>query len=135
MKIFFVCLGLMVFMGCAKLEHLDQLLTLKDLSDEGDRLDKYVQAQDSKFELLVGAVKKNTLKRNSHKNKILKIFGDPVYTEEISKDGQKVQQWLYRYAKNFFDGEKVYLYFDARENLIDYEYIPAVAARAVNSKE
>ncbi len=132
--IFFICLGLTVFMGCAKLEHLDQLLTLKDLSEEGDRLDKYVEAQNRKFDLLVEAIKSEKLRHYSHKNKILKAFGDPVYVEEITKDGQPVERWLYRYAKDFFNGEKVTIYIDENNKLMDWEYIPAAVVKLEDPK-
>ncbi len=115
---------LLVVVGCAKLEHLDQLLTLKDLSEEGDRQDRYVENQDHKFELLLEAVQSNALSQDTHQKKILQKFGDPIYREEITRDGQGVEKWLYRYTKEFFDSEKVYLYFDREGKLINWEYLP-----------
>ncbi len=115
---------LLVVTGCAKLEHLDQLLTLKDLSEEGDRQDRYVENQDHKFELLLEAVQSNALSQDTHQKKILQKFGDPIYREEITRDGQGVEKWLYRYTKEFFDSEKVYLYFDREGKLINWEYLP-----------
>lgn len=124
-RMFVVVFGLMLLAGCAKLEHLDQLLTLKDLSEEGDSQDRYTEGQDRKFGLLVEAVQSKTLKLYSHKNKIIKTFGDPAFVEEVTENGQEVEKWLYRYTKEFFDSEKVYLYFDHEGKLINWEYIPA----------
>ena len=100
-------------------------MTLKDLSEEGDSQDRYAEGQDHKFGLLVEAVKSKTLKLYSHKNKIIKTFGEPVFVEEVTRDGQGVEKWLYRYTKEFFYSEKVYLYFDHEGKLINWEYIPA----------
>ena len=125
LNILMMSLGFILLVGCVKLEHLDELLTLKDLSQEGDAQDRYAQEQDHKFELLVEAIKSKTLKAHSHKNKIIKIFGEPIFAEKMIQDGQETQKWLYRYMKKFFDSEKVYLYFDHEEKLIHWEYIPA----------
>lgn len=118
----FLFVGLIYLTGCAKLQHLDQLLTLKDLSEEQDKLGRHIEQQDQKFELLVQAVKANQLERYPGKRHILKRFGEPVYSRPIERNGQALELWLYRYSTQFFDSEKVYLYFDSSDRLVDWEY-------------
>ena len=112
----------MVFGGCAKVQHLDQLLTLKGLADEQAMLGRYVEAQDQKFELMIEEVKAGTLDQYLNKRKILKVFGDPIYIKHVSKNDQELESWLYRYSTEFFDSEKIYLYFDSDDNLVESQY-------------
>lgn len=109
--------------GCVKLEYLDQLLTLKDLSDEQARLGRYVAAQDAGFEALVKAVQDKTLKEGVGQGWVRRKFGDPVYTEGVTEDGQTLQKWVYRYATQAFDSPKVYLYFNQAGALLRWESI------------
>lgn len=111
--------------GCAKLEHLQELLTLKDMSDEQDRLDRYVKEQDKKFEELIAAVKSESIKNYSNNKIILKAFGEPIMREKITQNGQEMESWLYRYAKIYFGSEKVYLQFNPSGELVSWEYVPA----------
>lgn len=112
----------MVFGGCAKVQHLDQLLTLKGLADEQAMLGRYVEAQDQKFELMIEEVKAGTLDQYLNKRKILKVFGDPIYIKHVSKNDRELESWLYRYSTEFFDSEKIYLYFDSDNNLVESQY-------------
>ena len=123
-KVIFLIIASIVLAGCAKLQHLDQLLTLKGVADEQGRLDAYVEKQDSKFKSLLKAVEDKSISHYSKKETIVRKFGDPVYCEDIQKDNQPAEFCLYRYAKKYFNSEKVYFYFDAKGNLFNWEYIP-----------
>ena len=116
-------IGLLTLSGCAKLSHMDQLLTLKGLADEQSQMKKYVQEQDRKFDLMLNEVKAGTLDDYSNERKVLRTFGEPVFKEHVSEDGQELELWLYRYATEFFGSDKVYLYFDKDGNLVKSEYI------------
>ncbi len=111
--------------GCAKLRHLDQLLTLKDLSDEQDRLERHIQTQDEKFELLVKAVQDGTIVRYKNQKSLRRHFGEPVYTQKITQDGRLLDLWVYRYTTKFFDSPKVQLYLDSSGQLIRWDYLGA----------
>lgn len=113
----------MLLSGCAKIQHMDQLLTLKSLADEQTQLNKYTEGQDKKFELLLVEVKAGTLKRYPTKKQILRAFGDPVYARGVLKDGRALESALYRHSTNFFGAEKIYLYFDADGNLVQSEHV------------
>ena len=53
--------------GCAKLAHLDQLLTLKAVSEEQGSMDAYVEKQDKKFRALLQAVQDKSIEHYSRK--------------------------------------------------------------------
>lgn len=118
-------MGLMVLSGCAKIKHLDQLLTLKSLADEQTRMGEYVKEQDQKFDLMLEEMKAGTLDQYLTKRKIVRTFGDPIYARNVHKDDVELEVLLYRYAAEFFGTEKIYLYFDSDENLVKSEYVEA----------
>jgi hypothetical protein len=113
----------MLLSGCAKLRHMDQLLTLKGLADEQAQLKKYTEGQDKKFESLLAEMEAGTLDRYATKKKILRAFGDPVYSRAVLKDGRALESVLYRRPTNFFGAEKIYLYFDADGALVQSEHV------------
>ncbi|HBR14864.1 MAG TPA: hypothetical protein DD723_04880 [Candidatus Omnitrophica bacterium] len=124
-NIIMVMAGLVLFSGCAKLAHLDQLLTLKELSEEGDALQKHVEEHDKKFDLMLAEVKADTLKTYPDEKSFLAAFGEPVYKKTERKDGQDGEVWLYRQAKHTPDAEKVYVYFNASGNLREWRHVPS----------
>jgi len=109
--------------GCAKISHLDQLLTLKGLADEQVQMGKQIDEQDQKFEMMLEEVKAGTLNQYLNKKLIVQEFGEPIYIKSVNKNEQQMEVWLYRYAAEFFGAEKIYLYFDSDENLINSEYM------------
>jgi len=109
--------------GCAKVAHLQELLTLKAASDNGEEQKQFVVAQDKRFESLLEKVKNNQLGEYTNRKSIYRAFGEPIFVKEIQRDGQLQEQWLYRYATKFFDSPKVYLYFDPAGKLIDWQYV------------
>ena len=124
------------FCGCAKLAHIDQLLTLKNLSDEQGRQEQYVEAQDKKFQLLLEAVKDKSIERYKSKGSIVRKFGEPVFCEARQKDGGTIDFCLYRYAKKFFDSQKVYFYFDPKGKLIEWQYLsPSELSPQISSSQ
>lgn len=106
--------------GCAKLAHLQELLTLKGLSDNQAAQQKYVEKQDKRFEQLLEAVKANRMNEFSDQKAFLKAFGEPIFKKSTDTSGQK---WLYRYTAKLFGSEKVYLYFDQSGKLLNYEHV------------
>jgi len=109
--------------GCAKLAHINELLTLKAMSDEQGRNDKIVKAYDAKFLALVEAQKNNQLTGETKKT-ILNKFTKPIYTETVTLEGHPIDRWIYRPYVKYFNSDHVYLYFDADGKLIKSEYLP-----------
>jgi outer membrane murein-binding lipoprotein Lpp len=118
-----VLTGALFLTGCARLQHLDQLLTLKDLSGEQDSLGRHVEEQDARFDALLRAVEDKTIGQYTDERKILKDFGEPVYREETTRGNQQLNRWAYRYATQFFGSPKVYLYLDPGGRLVRWEFI------------
>jgi len=104
--------------GCAKLQHLDQLLTLKAVSDEQAQMGKEIDRQDARFERLVAAVEEGSIGKYKDQKNVQHSFGDPIYVTQA--DGLDI--WVYRYAARFFDSPKVYLYWDQAGQLVRWEY-------------
>src|SRR3989338_3462040 len=108
--------------GCSTMEHLDQLLTLQEMSKNTDLQQAYVAQRDKQFVQLLDAVKNNSLSRYPDKTSIRASFGNPIFTKFI-KDGS--EKWLYRYSAKLKGSEKVYLYFDSAGQLVKWEYVEA----------
>ena len=106
--------------GCSS---LSQLLTLKSYGDNQALQEKYAEMQDTNFEKLVKVAQSNLLLDYPDKKSFLRNFGDPIYTKNLTKKGQLLEEWLYRYAARFFNSEKVYLYFDRDGKLVDFKHI------------
>lgn len=119
----FILLFILFFLtGCAKLAHLDQLLTLKGLSDEQAQMGQEIERQDAKFERLVAAVEEGSIVKYKSQKSVSAQFGPPVYIEKDEEDGRPLEVWVYRYAAKFFDSPKVYLYWDQSGKLIRWNY-------------
>ena len=109
--------------GCAKVMNIKKLLRIKGYSDNKDMQEKHVHLNDKNFELLMEAVNQDRMGGYPDKKSILKAFGDPIFSTDDDKEGQIREKWLYRYAMKYFDSEKVYLYFDDEEKLVDWKYV------------
>ena len=110
--------------GCSALGHMDQLLTLKSFSDDQAAMDKDVARQNKRFEALTKASSQDSfLKQYPTKARIQKTFGDPIFVRPETKDGRDVELWLYRRATEYFNSDKIYLYFDPAGTLISREFV------------
>ena len=114
-----------ILTGCAKIAHMQELLTLKRYSQNKDIQAEYVKQQDEKFEKLLAEVDNGRIENYGNQKAIKRSFGDPVFIKDTVKDDQDMEMWLYRYAVRYFDSPKVYLYFNEQGELQDWEkYIP-----------
>lgn len=122
-KNIFLGFSLLVFFGCAEVNHLDQLLTIKAAGDNQTLQQKAVHLQNKNFKSLLKVISENHLKDYPSKESVLKNFGEPAYAKTVKENDTSKDVWLYRRAKDFFGAEKVYLYFDDKGNLLDYKYV------------
>jgi len=116
-----VCLS-----GCStakKIQHLPQLLTIKNYSDSQDRLAKDVEASDRLFDEMVTEIEAGAFDYQTAVE-VQKRFGEPVFKREAECQGKMCEQWLYRKAKDF-SGEsgKVYVYFDGEGRLVKLDHV------------
>lgn len=107
-----------IFSGCAKLQHLDQLLTLKSVADEQGRMDKFVTDYDGRVEQLFREIKQGNIKKYN-KTSILKSFHEAIEEKTLERDGKKVEIWMYRYSVKYFDSPRAEITFDDKGEIID----------------
>jgi len=111
------------FCGCAKLAHLDQLLTLKHYSDNQQHQAEYIETQDEKFEQLLALARSGNLSGYETQESFLKAFGEPVFSRPADCAEAECELWFYRYAMKMFDSPKVYLYFGTDGLLRNWELV------------
>ena len=109
--------------GCAKLAHLQELLTLQELSKDRDQQALDVARQEQDFEKLLAAVKDHSIVQFTDQRSLLQSFGKPILTKPVEREGRRMEQWLYRYPTQAFGSPKIYFYFDASGKLLDWEYL------------
>ncbi|MFA5059597.1 MAG: hypothetical protein WC676_03120 [Candidatus Omnitrophota bacterium] len=122
-EIIILSFGLIIFCGCAKLAHLEELLTLKSFSDNQAQQVKYVEVQDKKFALLLEAIKNDQMKDHPDKKEFLKTFGQPILAKRVVENGVELEEYLYRYSAKLSGSEKVYVYFDAQGKISRWRYV------------
>ena len=114
--------------GCTKVQHLDQLLTLKALSDEQAAMSKEVEAANKNFNEMAAAVQSGAISQYKTQRSVRRKFGEPILIDQEQKEGDVVEVWLYRYATQFFGSDKVYLYFDTQGKLKEWKFLKAKEA-------
>lgn len=124
-RILLLFISSLFLVGCAKLAHLQQLLTLKAYSQNKDLQAEHVNAQDERFEELLEVVKTDSLDQYPDKRSFLKAFGDPIFLKKVVREDTPLDLWLYRYAAQLKGSEKVYLYFDESGKLHDWKHVAA----------
>ena len=108
--------------GCTKLKYLDELLTLKSLADSQGEMADYVEVKDRKFNFMLDEAAAGRIEKYSNKTKVLRTFSDPIFVKTVSDHQDALEVWLYRYSTDFFGSQKIYLYFDKDENLVNWKY-------------
>jgi len=111
-------LMLLVCTGCSKIQYLDQALTLKGYSDERDAQNAYVKRHDALFEkMLVEARRPGAFRSYDGKAAFVRAFGDPVFCRPAGE----LEECLYRRIVKPSESRRIYLYFNAREELARWE--------------
>jgi len=123
-RTFLLFVGVLFLSGCSSSGRMQRLMTLKNLAKEQKQIGSYVEEQDQKFEKLLARIQEGELDEYVDRKGIKRAFGDPVYVKPVQRNGQAQEQWLYRYATQFFGSEKVYLYFDESGKLMDWSSTP-----------
>ncbi len=115
-------LFLLFYAGCAKLQYLDELLTLRGLATEQEQMARQIARQDTQFEDLVAAVQKGTISTYRTQKGVARKFGPPIYVRHFTEDDHRLDVWVYRHAVQFFGSPRVYLYWDESGHLIRWKY-------------
>lgn len=115
-----------LFCGCAKLAHLDELLALKSVSDNQRQIEIYLAKQECGFNRLKDDIKNNRLKQGELKRSVIAKYSEPVLTKKAMPENVGVKEiLLYRHPTNYFKSDRIYLCFDANNRLVSWELKPA----------
>jgi hypothetical protein len=106
--------------GCA---NMDKMLALKSLGNSQKQMQGYVKKQDALFKKLVRNLTKGRLKPRTLKSRIVTTYGEPIIEFKNYHNADE-EVFLYRYARDYFNSDKVYLYFNKSEELIRWEHKP-----------
>jgi len=107
-----------LFAGCAKLEHMDELLALKSYSDNQDEQKRFLAREEEKFQKLLTDVKTGKLSEGRLKSSIIYSYGKPILTTPIANDPVIKEELMYRHPGQLFGSEKAFLYFDQKQKFI-----------------
>ena len=114
---FLILLMVVACAGCAEIQYLDQALVLKGFSDEKDAQNAYVKAHDARFdELLRQSKEPDAFKEYDHKASVVRKFGDPI----LCRMEGALEKCLYRRIVKPLESPKVYLYFNAKGELVQW---------------
>jgi hypothetical protein len=112
----------MLLTGCSVVQNKEKLLTLKALGQEQENLTKYIEKRDAQFDRLLESIKDGSIEDFKTKKDFVMRFGNPILEREDMRADIAVTTLLYRYQMERFDTEKVYLYFNHNQHLIDWEH-------------
>ena len=118
-KSFLITFIILCLSGCSAVGHVDELLTLKGLSQERDATDKDIETYDKKMDQLFEAYQKGELKAYTSKRKLKSAYGQPIFARWIERNGNTAEEWLYRYMTRYTDSDKLYFYFDKKGYLVE----------------
>ncbi|HOY10234.1 MAG TPA: hypothetical protein PLB05_09210 [Candidatus Omnitrophota bacterium] len=112
----------LILPGCAKLAHLEQLLTLQAYSNNNEDKEMFIEKADKRFEALVHDLTSGRFTRTMRQKEIRKIYGAPIYEQALAGEPGGRTLWMYRRQADYAGKEKIYLYFDARGSLLKWEH-------------
>ncbi|MCF7917051.1 MAG: hypothetical protein K9L61_04665 [Candidatus Omnitrophica bacterium] len=108
--------------GCALFTKAPQLLTLKRLGDNQKQMQRYVDKKKKYLAKLINDIEAHKLKKGTSYKRFLRSYGEPVLEKEIQKEGSQ-KRLLYRNPVQYFNTDKVYVYFNPQLELIAWKYI------------
>ena len=126
MNFFFLFLLVTIASGCTQVkqfQNLDELLVLKDYSDEKEAQGKWIDQETKRFELILAAAKDGSIKDFSTQRTMREHFGVPVLIEHVQEGGASVERWLYRHPIQKLASDRVYIFFNSDGNLLRFENV------------
>jgi hypothetical protein len=110
--------------GCVYISHYSQVKELKNLAASEDDIQKYLKKQENGFSALRDDLRNNRLKKGLSKKEIISRYGCPIFCKNPGNRPEIKETCLYRRPTEYFYTDEVYLYFDNKEKLYDWEFIP-----------
>ena len=108
--------------GCLFKENIESLMALKRLGEEQKSIARSLKLEERLFRKLVAHIKKDKLKPGTTLESFIGIYGEPIVSKDTLSSGKRL---LYRHPTDYFNSDKVYVYFDREEKLSWWEYLPA----------
>lgn len=112
--------------GCATLQHMDELLTLKSVADDQKQIEIYLAKQERGFNRLNDDIKNNRLSKGQLKRSVIAKYSEPVLIKKAEPEAGGIKEiLLYRHPASYFKSDRIYLYFDDGNRLVSWELKPA----------
>ncbi|MDD5669835.1 MAG: hypothetical protein PHE58_07410 [Candidatus Omnitrophica bacterium] len=126
-KIFFLIIGIMIFLlgGCVYFTHYEQIMLLKRLAANQREIENYLKRQEKLFYKLEADIKNSRLKKGITEEKILSMYGEPIFCRDVQKMPNISATCLYRHPTKYFNTDIIYLKFDKDHKLYSWEFIQA----------
>jgi hypothetical protein len=106
------------FSGCAIIHHMDELQMMAAYSRDKNVQHAMIKKNDASYDALVEVIKNGKIKSYTSSSAFIQNFGEPISKKNIDSN---TEQWLYRHAIPQKAKSKVYVYFDAKGQLIKFE--------------
>lgn len=106
------------------MEHLDELLTLKSVSDSQRDIDIYLQKQEKGFSRLMNDINNNQLSKGKSRRSIIQDYSEPILVKKTNGENSIREILLYRKPTECFNSDRVYLYIDNKGKLAYWELKP-----------
>jgi hypothetical protein len=118
LTVFYILSGIL---GCAQFgQRLETLQMLRRLSRNGEMKQQALNQETKNFLRIKNYIDTNKLKRGTSAKVIIKQCGEPVAIL-IEPEGER---WAYKRRNvDWVSGEKIYLFFDIRNTLADWECV------------
>jgi hypothetical protein len=121
-RLLFVFIALITILGgCAFFNKAPQLLTLKRVSNSQKQMERCVEKKKNYLKKLIKDINTNRLKKGITYRRFIKLYGEPVLEKDSDKKNIK-KRLLYRHPTEYFNTDKVYLYFDRLDKLVSWKY-------------
>ncbi len=118
---FFSFLLVLTSLGCTLYKKAPQLRTLKSLAQSQQEMSLYVEEKEANFVRLTKDIQAGRLAEMTSYEEIIAYYGEPVLRRNFQKEGL-AKELLYRHPTEYFDTDKVYLYFDSNLKLDSWIY-------------
>ena len=114
-------LMLLCLSGCVALENLDELSVMGQYSRDKDDQHREVKSINDHYDTLTKVIAEGHIGDYKDETSFTHSFGDPILKKDM---GDGTERWLYRYAIYRYAKDKVYVYFDRGDRMVQWEKVP-----------
>ena len=101
----------------------DGLGALINYANSAGQMEKDSKKENANYEKASKAVNANELKKGMTTEEVIREIGDPVIKVPSPSSGK--MKWVYKKGNaSYFEGQKVYLFFNDKDILENWEFIP-----------